>query len=119
MSDETRAETGMSEKGRFYYIGEMSRMTGVPSHVLRYWEKEFPSLKPARDQKGLRLYTASDAEQIKRIKSLVYGEGYRIRGAKRKLREKTRPADTASVREEARMLKEILRDLREAKQCLP
>ena len=108
----------MSEKGRFYYIGEMSRTTGVPAHVLRYWEKEFPSLKPGRDQKGLRLYTAADAAKINRIKLLVYGEGYRIRGAKRKLRE-TRVTDTVSAREKARILKEVLQELREVRKCLP
>ncbi|OCC14509.1 Transcriptional regulator, MerR family [Dissulfuribacter thermophilus] len=73
----------MAEK-RYYRISEVSRITGVEPHVLRYWEKEFRQIRPRRI-KNQRLYTKKDLEIIKEIKRLVHIEGFTISGAKKRL----------------------------------
>lgn len=69
----------------FFSIGEVSKMVGLPPHVLRYWEEEFPSLKPAKARNGKRTYRPQDIEKIEQIKSLLRTEGYTIEGARRRL----------------------------------
>jgi len=105
----------MKKEEKFYYIGEVSKIVELPPHIIRFWEKELSFIKPLRDQKGHRIYTEKDIEKINRIKFLVYNEGYKIRGVKRKLRE-------ANVKEAARdtkkFLEEILKDIKEIKKCL-
>lgn len=75
----------MAEK-LFYKIGEVSQMTGLESYVLRYWETEFPMLKPRKNRGGQRVYLEKDIELILRIKQMLYREGYTIQGAKKRLR---------------------------------
>jgi len=70
----------------FYRIGEVSRITGLEPYVLRYWETEFPHLKPEKRKSGQRLYTKKDLDNILQVKQLLYKSGYTISGAKRKLR---------------------------------
>ncbi|HDD64868.1 MAG TPA: MerR family transcriptional regulator [Firmicutes bacterium] len=106
----------MKSEDKFYYIGEVSEIVGVPSHIIRYWEKEFSFLKPLRDQRGHRIYTEKEIEKIKRIKNLIYGEGYRIRGAKKKLKEKLRKS--IEVEESLKFLKKLLKELKEMEKCL-
>jgi len=105
----------MKKEEKFYYIGEVSKIVELPPHIIRFWEKELSFIKPLRDQKGHRIYTEKDIEKINRIKFLVYNEGYKIRGVKKKLRE-------ANVKEAARdtkkFLEEILKDIKEIKKCL-
>ncbi|MCI0469155.1 MAG: MerR family transcriptional regulator [Nitrospirae bacterium] len=69
----------------FYKIGEVSRITSVESYVLRYWETEFPSLRPRKDKSGIRTYTKKDIDLILSIKNLLYGEKYTIDGARKRL----------------------------------
>ena len=69
----------------FFKIGEVARMIGVKPHVLRYWESEFPSLRPKKNPSGQRIYARSDVEAIVEIKNLLYNERYTISGAKRML----------------------------------
>jgi DNA-binding transcriptional MerR regulator len=66
----------------YFRIGEVSRLCEVPAYVLRFWESEFPSLKPHKGGTGQRLYRRRDVEMALRIKSLLYDEGYTIPGAR-------------------------------------
>ena len=72
----------------YYRIGEVSAITGVPSYVLRFWEGEFPTIKPRRTESGQRLYRPEDVERIRLIKDLLHRQKYTIRGARRFLRQK-------------------------------
>lgn len=69
----------------FFKIGEVCDLVGVQAHVLRYWESEFPSFQPQKNRAGQRTYRRKDVEMALRIKVLLYGEGFTIAGAKRKL----------------------------------
>lgn len=69
----------------FYKIGEVSRIVGVESYVLRYWETEFPFLAPRKSKSGQRVYTKKDIDLILQIKKLLYEEKYTIDGVRRKL----------------------------------
>lgn len=71
----------------FFKIGEVSRLTGVKSHVLRYWESEFPSLNPPKNRASQRVYRKKDIETILTIKELLYDENFTISGARKKMRE--------------------------------
>jgi DNA-binding transcriptional MerR regulator len=70
----------------FYRIGEVSRISGLAPYVLRYWETEFPHLRPEKRRSGQRLYTNKDLDNILQVKQLLYQNGYTIVGAKKKLR---------------------------------
>ena len=72
----------------FFSIGEVSKITDVEPHILRYWEQEFNEVKPKRNKKGERNYTRKDIETILKLKTLLYNDLYTLKGAKRKLREK-------------------------------
>ena len=66
----------------YFRIGEVSRLCDVPAYVLRFWESEFPQLKPNKGGTGQRLYRRRDVEMALRIKNLLYEEGYTIPGAR-------------------------------------
>ena len=65
----------------YYSISEIADYTGIKAHVLRYWESEFPTLKPKKTRTGARRYRQTDIDEILAIKSLHYDEGYKIAGA--------------------------------------
>jgi DNA-binding transcriptional MerR regulator len=69
----------------FLKIGEVAKLIGVKPHVLRYWESEFPSLKPRKNPSGQRIYAKADIEAIVKIKNLLYNQRYTISGAKKML----------------------------------
>jgi DNA-binding transcriptional MerR regulator len=69
----------------YYSITEVAGMTGVPAHVLRYWETEFKALRPKKNRAGNRIYRSGDIKLILLIKKLLYEDGFTIAGAKRKL----------------------------------
>lgn len=71
----------------YYSISEVSRMAGVKDFVLRFWEKEFPSLKPKKNRAGNRSYQQKDIDMVNRIKHLLYEEGHTIEGARNRLKE--------------------------------
>jgi DNA-binding transcriptional MerR regulator len=71
----------------YYRIGEVSRMTGLKPHVLRYWESEFKVIKPYKAGSLQRLYRRKDLDIIQKIKKLLYEEGFTIAGAKKKIRD--------------------------------
>lgn len=72
---------------RYFTIGEVSDLCGVKTHVLRYWEQEFPSLKPMKRRGNRRYYQRNDVLLIRQIRSLLYEQGYTISGARQKLLE--------------------------------
>lgn len=72
-------------KKLYYKIGEACKSLDIQPYVLRYWETEFPALKPSKSKSGQRVYSERDLEVIRRIKELLYDEGYTIAGAKKKL----------------------------------
>lgn len=74
--------------GKMYYtIGEVSDLTGVKPHVLRYWETEFPSLRPKKNRAGNRSYRPRDIKSVLAIRDLLYKEKFTINGARKKLQE--------------------------------
>lgn len=79
------------EEKRYYSISEVSKMTGLEAYVLRYWEKEFPTLKPRKNRGGNRVYTHKDIETINRINHLRTREKLTIAGARTKLMMKRPP----------------------------
>lgn len=70
---------------RYFTIGEVSTLCAVKSHVLRYWEQEFPSLKPMKRRGNRRYYQRQDVLLIRQIRGLLYDNGYTISGARQKL----------------------------------
>lgn len=70
---------------RYFTIGEVSHLCGVKTHVLRYWEQEFPSLKPMKRRGNRRYYQRADVLMVRRIRALLYEQGYTISGARLQL----------------------------------
>lgn len=73
------------QKRLYYKIGEACKVLDIQPYVLRYWETEFPALSPSKSRSGQRVYSEKELAIIRRIKELLYGEGYTIAGAKKKL----------------------------------
>jgi len=71
----------------FYKIGEVSKITGVEPYVLRYWETEFPFLKPRKNKSGQRVYVKKDLELVLQIKKMLYQERYTIEGVRKRFGE--------------------------------
>lgn len=72
-------------KKLYYKIGEACKALDIQPYVLRYWETEFPFLNPSKSKSGQRVYTEQELSIIRRVKELLYEEGYTIAGAKKKL----------------------------------
>ncbi len=70
---------------RYFAIGEVSELCGVKPHVLRYWEQEFPNLKPVKRRGNRRYYQRHDVLMIRQIRSLLYEQGFTISGARQRL----------------------------------
>jgi DNA-binding transcriptional MerR regulator len=74
----------------YFRIGEVGELLGVESHVLRYWESEFPSLAPKKSGTGHRLYRRKDVETLLRIKHLLYEKRFTIEGARQAMQAEAR-----------------------------
>jgi len=97
----------------FYRIGEVSRLTGLEQYVLRYWETEFPQIKPDKGGSGQRRYTKKDLDTILQVKQLLYKEGYTIAGARKKLNGKGSRENIDTILDSAKKeLREILEILK-------
>lgn len=104
--------TGALPDKLYFKIGEVSKLTGVKPYVLRYWESEFPFLRPKKNQGGRRLYLKEDIETILKIKRMLYKEGLTIAGVRRLLpKRKARTAGVEIIEEIKKDLKEILKVL--------
>lgn len=77
----------------FYSIGEVAKMFGVTQSLIRYWETEFPIIKPRRNKKGTRFYTPKEVDKIHLIFHLVKERGYTLQGAKQKLADDANSID--------------------------
>jgi DNA-binding transcriptional MerR regulator len=74
----------------YFRIGEVAKLCRLPAYVLRFWETEFPQLKPVKSSTGQRMYRRKDVEAVLRIKTLLYDEGFTIAGARQQLRTESR-----------------------------
>ena len=88
---------------RYFTIGEVSQLCAVKPHVLRYWEREFPQLRPAKRRGNRRYYQRRDVLVVRRIRELLYGQGFTIGGARQHMRES---------RSSGRNPQQAIRDLR-------
>jgi len=90
---------------RYFTIGEVSELCGVKPHVLRYWEQEFPQLKPVKRRGNRRYYQRHDVIMIRQIRSLLYEQGFTIGGARQRL-------SGEEVREDVSQSQQIIRQMR-------
>jgi DNA-binding transcriptional MerR regulator len=101
---------------RYFTIGEVSDLCGVKPHVLRYWEQEFPQLKPVKRRGNRRYYQRQDVITIRQIRSLLYDEGFTIGGARNRLDGDVAREDNSLsqqvIRQVRAELEELLRQLR-------
>lgn len=97
----------------YFTIGEVSRLCSVAQHVLRYWEKAFPELKPAKRRGARRYYRRQDIYLIRRIYDLLHRQGYTISGARRQLSQGTGDGDGIYKRQLVAQLKADLEELRD------
>lgn len=74
----------------YFRIGEVSRLCRLQAYVLRFWETEFPQLKPIKSSTGQRMYRRKDVDAVLRIKKLLYEEGFTIAGARQQLRSESK-----------------------------
>jgi DNA-binding transcriptional MerR regulator len=81
------AAAAAADAGRTFKISEAARLVGVKPYVLRFWETEFPILRPAHTQSKHRVYRERDIELLKLVKRLLHNERFTIEGAKRRLKE--------------------------------
>jgi len=81
----------------YFRIGEVATLCHLPAYVLRFWESEFPQLKPVKSSTGQRMYRKRDVESVLRIKQLLYEQGFTISGARQQLRSETKSDKTQST----------------------
>jgi DNA-binding transcriptional MerR regulator len=81
----------------YFRIGEVARLCRLPAYVLRFWETEFPQLKPVKSSTGQRMYRKRDVESVVRIKKLLYEDGFTIAGARAQLREENKSDRTQTA----------------------
>jgi DNA-binding transcriptional MerR regulator len=86
-----RTEVVIPEK-IYFRIGEVSELAKLPSYVLRFWETEFPQLRPTKSSTGQRMYRRKEVEIVMQIRKLLYEDGFTIAGARDRLRELARMA---------------------------
>lgn len=98
--------------GAFRTIGEVSEDTGLPQHILRYWETRFPQLRPVTRAGNRRYYRPEDVDLVRRIDGLLNRDGYTIRGVQQLLADNRRPSPgtTASASYDAPTALRTIRD---------
>jgi len=104
------------ENKKYFRIGEVARIVGVEPYVLRYWEGEFPQLRPSRADSNQRIYQRKDIETLLVVKRLLYEEKLTIEGAKKRLKEappadQKLPASETALDEIKRGLLEVIKIL--------
>ncbi len=98
----------------YYKIGEVAKLAGLKSSVLRFWESEFSFLCPEKSSSGQRLYTKQDIEVIQQIKQLLYQEKYTIEGVrKRFVRKRTRCPVPQTAGQDSNDLRLLLCEIRQ------
>jgi DNA-binding transcriptional MerR regulator len=96
---------------RYFTIGEVSELCAVKPHVLRYWEQEFPQLKPVKRRGNRRYYQRQDVLIIRQIRSLLYEEGFTIGGARQKLTGDEAKTDVSQSQQIIKQIRVELEDL--------
>ena len=96
---------------RYFTIGDVSERCAVKPHVLRYWEQEFPQLKPVKRRGNRRYYQRQDVLVIRQIRSLLYEEGFTIGGARNKLTGEEARTDTSQSQQIVRQVRAELEDV--------
>ena len=109
-------------KKLYYSISEVSELTNLKQHVLRYWETEFPNLRPSKNRAGNRIYRPKDLDVIMQIKKLLYEEHYTIQGAREKIKlienQKNREVTSESLKDIHNIVNQLRSDLFEIKKIL-
>ncbi|HEX7045098.1 MAG TPA: MerR family transcriptional regulator [Burkholderiales bacterium] len=100
---------------RYFTIGEVSELCAVKPHVLRYWEQEFPQLKPVKRRGNRRYYQRHDVVLIRQIRNLLYVEGFTISGARNKL---AMDSSTSLERERVQTVRTLIAELEEVLRLL-
>ncbi len=100
---------------RYFTIGEVSDLCAVKPHVLRYWEQEFPQLKPVKRRGNRRYYQRQDVLVIRQIRGLLYDEGFTIGGARQKL---TGTEAKTDVSQSQQIIKQMRQELEEVLKLL-
>ena len=85
-SKSAKAPPAIVPEKLYFRIGEVADLCDLPTYVLRFWESEFPQLKPVKSSTGQRMYRQRDVENVQRIKQLLYNEGFTIPGARERLK---------------------------------
>ncbi|MGB8113882.1 MAG: MerR family transcriptional regulator, partial [Candidatus Sulfotelmatobacter sp.] len=110
----------------YFRIGEVATLCRLPAYVLRFWESEFPQLKPVKSSTGQRMYRRRDVESVLRIKELLYNQGFTIAGARQQLRSEAKtdkgqaaipfptqsPAELQKIRQGLREILDLLSNRR-------
>ena len=96
---------------RYFTIGEVSDLCAVKPHVLRYWEQEFPHLKPLKRRGNRRYYQRQDVILIRQIRSLLYEHGFTIGGARQRLSGEEARVDVSQSQQIIRQLRVELEDV--------
>ena len=96
---------------RYFTIGEVGELCQVKPHVLRYWEQEFPQLKPVKRRGNRRYYQRHDVMMIRQIRSLLYEQGYTIGGARQYLDGSAAKDDATQSHQIVRMVRKELEEV--------
>ena len=110
-SKELRGELPSIPGKRYFTIGEVSDLCAVKPHVLRYWEQEFPQLKPIKRRGNRRYYQRQDVILIRQIRSLLYEHGFTIGGARQRLSGDEVKADSSMSQQIVRQLRVELEEV--------
>ncbi len=100
---------------RYFTIGEVSQLCDVKPHVLRYWEQEFPQLKPVKRRGNRRYYQRQDVIVIRQIRSLLYDQGFTIGGARQRLEGDDAKVDQTQFR---LLIKQMISELEDVLRVL-
>lgn len=107
---------------RYFTIGEVSKLCVVKPHVLRYWEQEFPQLKPVKRRGNRRYYQRHEVKLIRQIRKLLYVEGFTISGARTRLEQvvaEGAPASPSAIdKEGSKLITQLISELNEVTEIL-
>ena len=107
---------------RYFTIGEVSKLCEVKPHVLRYWEQEFPQLKPVKRRGNRRYYQRHEVKLIRHIRRLLYAEGFTISGARTRLEQLAADKETTTVvnngQDIVKMVSQLISELTEVQEIL-
>src|ERR1700730_11793736 len=110
LEPKNKAQLPALPRKRYFTLGEVSELCGLKPHGLRYWEQEFPQLKPVKRRGNRRYYQRQDVIVIRQIRSLLYEQGFTIGGARQKI---TREEGGTEVSQSQQIVKQVRLELEE------